>query len=480
MTIIQHHLTVAGYDIRHLATMAESHGGFVRSVEADHYQWGPRRTIVVRGELGEWGVRVQRVQSLDDDLTGGRDFLHQVELLSEPDQVADMVRLDEIAESHGAGLFRDPRRLIIQGLRRTTVAEAGERLDRLVADLRAAGLRVGPVDRWCVRRDTDPASDVGWLTPTERFGRESVINRRRASGMPPTFQPVRKQKATQRYVFDPALKQHSNAYRPGEPVFPDPSTGRDWRAARDRAMNELLTAIGRSRFAGHLVVRGSAVMRAWLGDQARPPGDLDFVVTPVDITSDSVQARELLDAIIEASGRPAADVSESAIWTYERADGRRLVITYPDDFSLQVDVVFGEGLPIDPEPVGLRGVDVPVLAATPELSLVWKLVWLFTDRYPQGKDLYDAVLLAERFTADLDLVRELSEPDMGAEAAGFTAATVLTWSDVDWGNFLGDFPGVPGAARQWLRRLSLALSVPVTRPAPPPSPPSGGNPPDGS
>ncbi|HWS37167.1 MAG TPA: hypothetical protein VN408_31030 [Actinoplanes sp.] len=44
-------------------------------------------------------------------------------------------------------------------------------------------------------------------------------------------------------------------------------------------------------------------------------------------------------------------------------------------------------------------------------------MWLFTDTYPQGKDLYDAVLLAERFTADLDLVRELSEPDMGADLA---------------------------------------------------------------
>lgn len=290
--------------------------------------------------------------------------------------------------------------------------------------------------------------------PTEL---KRVINRGRLRDLPPTFRPLRDKQATQRYVFDPALKQYTNAFRPGEPEFLDPVTGQEWRAARERAMNELLTAIGRGRHAEHLVLRGSAVMRAWFGEQARPPGDLDFVVTPVGITSDSGQARELLDGIIAASGRPARDVAESAIWTYERADGRRLVVSYPDDVRLQIDVVFGEHLPIGPEPVGLRGVDVPVLAATAELSLVWKLVWLLTDMYPQGKDLYDAVLLAERFPADLGLVRELSEPDLGAAAAEFTPATVLTWSDVDWGNFAGDFPGVPGTGRQWLRRLSLAL-----------------------
>lgn len=62
--------------------------------------------------------------------------------------------------------------------------------------------------------------------------------------------------------------------------------------------------------------------------------------------------------------------------------------------------MFNEHLPAAAEPteVSLSG-DGPaalVLAVTPELSLAWKVQWLITDMYPQAKDLYDAVLLAER------------------------------------------------------------------------------------
>ncbi|PYC74957.1 hypothetical protein C7C45_03455 [Micromonospora arborensis] len=46
----------------------------------------------------------------------------------------------------------------------------------------------------------------------------------------------------------------------------------------------------------------------------------------------------------------------------------------------------------------LPDVDKPVLAAPAPLALAWKLLWLATDRYPQGKDLYDAALLAEHTT----------------------------------------------------------------------------------
>ena len=46
----------------------------------------------------------------------------------------------------------------------------------------------------------------------------------------------------------------------------------------------------------------------------------------------------------------------------------------------------------------LPGVAAPMLAAPAPLALAWKLLWLATDTYPQGKDLYDAVLLAENTT----------------------------------------------------------------------------------
>ena len=53
--------------------------------------------------------------------------------------------------------------------------------------------------------------------------------------------------------------------------------------------------------------------------------------------------------------------------------------------------------------------EVPVLAASNEESLAWKLLWLFSDFYPQGKDRYDAVLLAERTALRSSLLKTVLE-----------------------------------------------------------------------
>jgi hypothetical protein len=230
-------------------------------------------------------------------------------------------------------------------------------------------------------------------------------------------------------------------------------------------MTHLLTVIARAPWAEHLVLRGSVTMAAWVGAAARTPGDLDFVVTPHTVASSSAQAQALLTGIRSAvAGTPGAGLrpertTESEIWTYERADGRRLVIPFQvDDVTgnVQVDVVFGEELPLPPTIVALPGIDVPIQAAGAPLSLAWKLLWLVTDTYPQGKDLYDAVLLAEHTTVDLDLVRELIRPELGDEADMFDAESVLMWC-VDWDNFTDEYPGVDGTCEQWLRRLAIAL-----------------------
>ena len=113
-------------------------------------------------------------------------------------------------------------------------------------------------------------------------------------------------------------------------------------------------------------------------------------------------------------------MTETAIWTYERADGLRLALPFdtPDlaNGTVQIDVVFGEHLPLAPQPLTLPGVAVPVLAAPASLALPWKLMWLATDCYPQGKDLYDAALLAEHCRVEQTLVRDLLRPELGAEA----------------------------------------------------------------
>ncbi|MEU4619412.1 nucleotidyl transferase AbiEii/AbiGii toxin family protein [Actinoplanes sp. NPDC023801] len=477
-------ITVEGGLAGELAGFADRHGLEFRHVRLDRGRQRSQPMLVVPGgaaAVREWTgvierterrwlqpVRTRTLVPADEARPGERDFEHHVELRAEPGRVVRMLALADLAEAHGAGLCRDPRRLVVQRLPGSGPEAAAASLVQLSAALREADLDIASIQRWCVRHDSNPGWDTGWLTPVAPRRLWTVnrdVIRPGLAELPDTFRPVPGgREVGQRPAFDPALKQFGNAYRPGEPVFADPQLGRQWRAARDAAMNRLLTVLGGSRWAEHLVLRGSALMRAWVGDDARRPGDLDFVVVPVNVSSDSRNATELLDGIKAAAsgaGLRSDETAESAIWTYERADGRRLVIPFSapgvPDGSVQIDVVFGERLPIDPEPVALPGVATLVLGATAELSLAWKLLWLATDRYPQGKDLYDAALLAEHTTVDVALVRELLLPELGDEALDFSAATPLSWYDVDWDNFADEYPGVPGDAVHWQRRLALAL-----------------------
>jgi Nucleotidyl transferase AbiEii toxin, Type IV TA system len=123
---------------------------------------------------------------------------------------------------------------------------------------------------------------------------------------------------------------------------------------------------------------------------------------------------------------------------------------------VQIDLVFGEPLPLPPEPLVLPGIASRLLAAPAPLALAWKLLWLATDSYPQGKDLYDAALLADHTSVDLSLVRSLMRPELGSEAGDFSAATVLDW-EADWTNFTDEYPNVTGTADEWTTRLALAL-----------------------
>lgn len=288
-----------------------------------------------------------------------------------------------------------------------------------------------------------------------------------AAGYPPTYQPLPpRPKLRQRAVFDPALKQYANAYRAGEPVFTDPGTGQRWHAARRAAMRHLIDVIADTPWAQQLVLRGSVTMSAWFGAAAREPGDVDFVVTPFSMSIRSDEAKAMLAGVLSAlRARPGAGldpdlVEMSEIWTYERADGRRLVIPFATDDeltgSVQADFVFNEHLDLEPVTIRLDGVGRAMRAAGPAQSLAWKLMWLATDMYPQGKDLYDATLLAEHTTVDLRLVRDLLRPELGREADDFTAGSVLRWK-VDWDNFIDEYPGIPGNAAAWKRRLALAL-----------------------
>ncbi|MCT9010272.1 nucleotidyl transferase AbiEii/AbiGii toxin family protein [Streptomyces rhizosphaerihabitans] len=299
---------------------------------------------------------------------------------------------------------------------------------------------------------------------------------REAEDLPKTLQWVPGDDVVQRPVFDPSLKHHQNAYRATDPRFADPARGETWRAARRGALHLVLDAIASSQWVDALVLRGSVLMSAWFPDAAREPGDLDFVVVPDTWRIDDDRTDHMLRGIAaaaqtlaEARGREVGISAQGAvvedIWTYDRVPGCRMVLPWESPGlpggHVQLDFVFNERLPEAPEPAELPGGTV-VQAATPELSLAWKLMWLINDAHAQGKDLYDAVLLAERHPLRYELLHEVFRlsgewpyrqresillEDV-AEAVGY----------VEWKHFVTEYPQFRDAEREYADRLVRAVT----------------------
>lgn len=150
-------------------------------------------------------------------------------------------------------------------------------------------------------------------------------------GVPLTLRAVQDRRAVQRPVFDPALKQHFNAYRAADPRFPDPEVEAAWLQARRMATDLVLAAVADSPWAEHLVLRGSRLLRAWFGYAAREPGDLDFVVVPREWRIEEPRTEAMFDGIARAAGHGsvsgpvrirAEDAVAEDIWTYERVPGQ--------------------------------------------------------------------------------------------------------------------------------------------------------------
>ena len=191
----------------------------------------------------------------------------------------------------------------------------------------------------------------------------------------------------------------------------------------------------------------------------------------------------MIDAVFAGPSPAGVEIVRDAmatdgIWTYERAPGRRAVFPWqaaglpgvhvdvvarqagglPGGF-VQVDVVFGERL-ADPDlrmsiPVADGGC-VSVRAASPAQSLAWKLLWLSGDMHAQGKDLYDAVLLAERFPLPVTILEETISI-AGEDWLSGTAAEFVEGWEVDWANFQAQYPWIVGDESQWLNRLEVAI-----------------------
>ncbi|MGV9643206.1 nucleotidyl transferase AbiEii/AbiGii toxin family protein [Streptomyces sp. NPDC003514] len=296
---------------------------------------------------------------------------------------------------------------------------------------------------------------------------------RRAKDLPLTLRTVPGEDVSQRLVFDPSMKQHYNAYRATDPAFADPDRTDAWRAARRRALDLVLDAIAGSEWADALVLRGSVLMSVWFGEAAREPGDLDFVVVPETWRMEEERTARMLDGIARAAGEASGDgVRVSAegavvedIWTYERVPGRRMVLPWSapglPEGHVQLDFVFNERLPEPPEPVELPGGAV-LWAATPALSLAWKMMWLINDMHAQGKDLYDAVLLAERHPLPYELLHEVFRlsgewPYPYQEYVGF-GNVVEALGFVEWRHFVTEYPQYADDEQAFVDRLVRAVA----------------------
>lgn len=291
-------------------------------------------------------------------------------------------------------------------------------------------------------------------------------------------------------VFDPALWHFSHrAFRLGDPVFQDPEIAWRWFEARQQVIDYLLLSIQGSRWHEHLVLRGSLLLKAWLGDTAREPNDIDWVFRPEhtqlkdDFGKVSESAKQLFDELIQMVRTyphvgnvkiDGARIATDDIWTYERADGRRILLPWKaeglPEGTLQIDIVFGERLFIEPvlTPIPTSwNENILIWSASKELSLAWKLRWLETDMYPQGKDLYDATILAEQTQLPFELLRQVLESSEDWISTlkwvpNFSWKSGYPWlgepTDIDWDNFKLEYPWVEGDAQSWIDRLSLALA----------------------
>ncbi|MFE4175800.1 nucleotidyl transferase AbiEii/AbiGii toxin family protein [Streptomyces sp. NPDC056909] len=299
---------------------------------------------------------------------------------------------------------------------------------------------------------------------------------RRRSDLPRTLLPT-PAGMTRPAVFDPALKQFGNAYQAGEPRFEDEAAGPVWHRTRRTVLDIVLAAIAEGPWAEHLVLRGSVLMATWFGERARDPGDLDFVVVPRDWAMDEPRTAGVFDAIARDAAAlahargdtvliDAAGMVTEDIWTYDRVPGRRMLLPWTapgiPGGTVQLDLVFNENLPAPAGLMELRplgdGPGCRLLAASPGLSLAWKLLWLVSDAYPQGKDLYDAVLLAELAPPEYTLVRDtfVLTGYEGLRPASRQWLESLS-VDVGWEHFVADHPWAEQTPHSCAERLGRAL-----------------------
>ncbi|GAA2231382.1 hypothetical protein GCM10010413_31700 [Promicromonospora sukumoe] len=514
------HVTVSSWQADQLDAFADSRGLKVSRIELDHGRTPvqPMLTLTLRGSLDDARARVAQLRAelmdarmqpvrvkieaapwnpdvpvTDDEAQPGLHFEHHVKLRLPADDLGRLLEASRLARRHDARTSRNARRRRDDGTTERFVTQrcfdvgrttSRARLDALLKDLDGHDFEVLEVEEEYVVLDDNIRLDAGWMGHAEPIARMNFsTSESRVRGLaavaaeddfPATFHlPDPAEGVTQHPVFDPALKQFPNAFRTAPPTFDDAGQAQAWHAAREQALAHVLRVIARSPWADHLVARGSVTLPVWLGDDARRPGDIDFVVVPHFLQADSAEAHALLDGIVGAlaadpgPGLRAADATREGIWTYERAEGRRIVVPFDvvqdvvpgalPSGVVQIDLVFDEPLPVEPDRAVLPPSGAELFVAPPALQLAWKVQWLVTDGYPQGKDLYDAVLLSRHAALPWQILVDLLAPEVRqpSGAVALTASDILA-IEPDWDAFGVDHPHIRGDRREWVEELALA------------------------
>lgn len=274
-------------------------------------------------------------------------------------------------------------------------------------------------------------------------------------------------------VFEPALLHFRRAFRLGDFLSPSLHERLEWERTRAQVRTHLLRLVAESRWSEHLVLRGSVLMQAWFGERARDPKDIDWVFQPQNVKLGDALCEECFAELVElVKANPTtadaeilvSQIASDDIWTYERAAGRRLVFPFQSELGqreIQMDIVWAEKLFEPPTKTSLsvpQEEPITVLAATPALSLAWKLLWLITDIHAQGKDLYDAVLLAQNTKLSLELLSRVLNSDEWVRQYRKITPDLLEEISADWPNFKLEYLWIEGEEKQWLLALKQALA----------------------
>ncbi|MEV0248506.1 nucleotidyl transferase AbiEii/AbiGii toxin family protein [Nocardia sp. NPDC050712] len=265
-----------------------------------------------------------------------------------------------------------------------------------------------------------------------------------------------------------------------------PESTEHWSAEQREAVDHVLATIADSVWAKRLVLRGSTLLKAWFAEKARDPKDLDFVVGPwarwrFDDDEFACMARDIATG---AAARSTAQVQISPvpmdfdavehIWTYDGTPGRRLLLPWEcpargTSGQVQLDFAVDEELAEPPQRTeiprfGTVGPASTLLTVTPSLSLAWKLLWLASDTIadlPQGKDLYDAVLLAEHCQLPPTVLHAvLSVNDFWYPGSNTRLDLLLGMAQgVDWEAFAIGYPLLEDAHEEFVWRLLVAVAA---------------------